>query len=135
MIDYEEMINMKWPQPTVRPRMSLEQRAKIFLPFSALRGYEESLENERRVTVSRSKISDDKKERINKTLSLISDNLENKILTKISAVCFIQDENSDEGIYDEIEGAVNKLRQEESKIIINGQEILFDDIFELRIDN
>lgn len=135
MIDYEEMINMKWPQPTVRPRMSLEQRAKIFLPFSALRGYEESLENERRLTVSRTKISDEKKEKINKTLSLIIDNLENKILTKISAVYFIQDENSDEGIYDEIVGTVNKIRQEESKIIINGQEILFDDIFELRIDN
>lgn len=27
-----------------RPKMSLQERAKIFLPFSALKGFEESLE-------------------------------------------------------------------------------------------
>lgn len=29
---------MKWPVPSKRPRMDMESRAKIFLPFSALKG-------------------------------------------------------------------------------------------------
>ena len=33
---YDDIINMKWPVPSKRPRMDMESRAKIFLPFSAL---------------------------------------------------------------------------------------------------
>lgn len=50
---YEEIINTSWPQKSNRPRMDLEQRAKIFLPFSALRGYEESLENQRQLNLEK----------------------------------------------------------------------------------
>lgn len=35
---YDDIINMKWPVPSKRPRMDMESRAKIFLPFSALKG-------------------------------------------------------------------------------------------------
>ena len=34
---YDDIINMKWPVPSKRPRMDMESRAKIFLPFSALK--------------------------------------------------------------------------------------------------
>ena len=35
---YDDIINMKWPVPSKRPRMDMESRAKIFLPFSSLKG-------------------------------------------------------------------------------------------------
>ena len=42
---YQQILQEKWPQETEnRPKMSLQERAKIFLPFAALKGYEESLE-------------------------------------------------------------------------------------------
>lgn len=41
---YEEIINTQWPRQTLRAKMPLKDRAKIFLPFAALKGYEESLE-------------------------------------------------------------------------------------------
>ena len=40
---YEEIINYEWKGSPGRVRMPLEQRAKIFAPFAALRGYSELL--------------------------------------------------------------------------------------------
>lgn len=43
---YQNILNTKWPKERLRrPKMSLQERAKIFLPFAALKGHEESLEN------------------------------------------------------------------------------------------
>ena len=42
---YQNILNTKWPEERLRrPKMSLQERAKIFLPFAALKGHEESLE-------------------------------------------------------------------------------------------
>lgn len=43
---YQDILNNQWP-PKKRnhPQMNLQERAKIFLPFTALKGHEESLEN------------------------------------------------------------------------------------------
>lgn len=48
---YEDIINTHWPQKTLRPKMPLKTRAKIFLPFAALKGYEESLESVRKIVI------------------------------------------------------------------------------------
>ena len=40
---YEGIIGYKWEGSPGRIRMPLEQRAKIFAPFAALRGYSELL--------------------------------------------------------------------------------------------
>mgnify|MGYP003532982706 CR=1 FL=1 len=43
---YQNILNTKWPEERLRrPKMSLQERAKIFLPFAALKGHEESLKN------------------------------------------------------------------------------------------
>lgn len=50
--DYEDMLNQEWPKETLRPKMPLKDRAKIFLPFAALKGYEESLDLVRQIAES-----------------------------------------------------------------------------------
>lgn len=40
---YEKIIDYEWKGSPGRVRMPLEQRAKIFAPFAALRGYSELL--------------------------------------------------------------------------------------------
>ena len=43
---YGDILNTEWPQnSSLRPKMNLQERAKIFLPFAALKGHEESLDN------------------------------------------------------------------------------------------
>lgn len=47
--NYEDIINISWPQPSKREPMPLNQRAKIFLPFAALTGFEELIEETKKL--------------------------------------------------------------------------------------
>ncbi len=42
---YDDIINYNWNYDSLKNRMPLSQRAKIFLPFAALTGYNEALED------------------------------------------------------------------------------------------
>ena len=41
---YSDIINYDWNHDSLQNRMPLSQRAKIFLPFAALTGFDEALE-------------------------------------------------------------------------------------------
>lgn len=45
--DYDDIINMEYPLKSIdtikHPRMSTADRAKIFMPFAALKGYEQAV--------------------------------------------------------------------------------------------
>ena len=46
---YADILNSSRPEPSYKhPRMTLSNRAKIFSPFAALRGYEEEIAAEDR---------------------------------------------------------------------------------------
>lgn len=49
--NYEDIIETDWKGCRGRPGMPMAQRAKIFLPFAALKGYEEALEEKRMLSV------------------------------------------------------------------------------------
>ena len=42
---YSDILNYDWNYDSLSNRMPLSQRAKIFLPFSALTGFEEAIQN------------------------------------------------------------------------------------------
>ena len=43
-MNYDDIINTKWDEASLKNRMPASQRAKIFLPFAALTGYEDELD-------------------------------------------------------------------------------------------
>ena len=45
--NYDDIIDHKWLDSPKRPRMPLASRAKIFMPFAALRGFEELIEKKK----------------------------------------------------------------------------------------
>ena len=49
---YKDIINLERPRPSFRERMKLENRAKIFLPFAALKGFEEEIERRKEHFIS-----------------------------------------------------------------------------------
>lgn len=49
---YKDIINLERPRPMFRERMKLENRAKIFLPFAALKGFEEEIERRKEHFIS-----------------------------------------------------------------------------------
>lgn len=42
--NYSDIINTVWNESSLKNRMSVNQRAKIFLPFAALTGFEDELD-------------------------------------------------------------------------------------------
>jgi hypothetical protein len=49
---YKDIINLERPRPMLREQMKLENRAKIFLPFAALKGFEEEIERRKEHFIS-----------------------------------------------------------------------------------
>lgn len=49
---YKDIINFERPRPMFREQMKLENRAKIFLPFAALKGFEEEIERRKEHFIS-----------------------------------------------------------------------------------
>lgn len=49
---YKDVINLERPRPMFREQMKLENRAKIFLPFAALKGFEEEIERRKEHFIS-----------------------------------------------------------------------------------
>ncbi len=41
---YDDILDTDWNENSLKNRMSVSQRAKIFLPFAALTGYEDELD-------------------------------------------------------------------------------------------
>lgn len=76
MSDYSDIINTSWPKPTMRGRMNLKQRAKIFLPFAALTGFENSIELSRKNYDLMPHLNSDEIEDINYRLEKLSRYLE-----------------------------------------------------------
>ena len=50
--DYSDIINHEWNYDSLSNRMPLSQRAKIFLPFAALTGYDEALQKTLRAEIA-----------------------------------------------------------------------------------
>lgn len=53
---YEDMLDIKWPKESCREKMRLEDRAKIFLPFAALKGFEEEIEKRKNKVINQMNI-------------------------------------------------------------------------------
>ena len=49
--NYDDIIDYDWNESSLKDRMSLSQRAEIFLPFAALTGYDEALEKTLRIQI------------------------------------------------------------------------------------
>jgi len=56
MTKYSNIINKERPEP-MRPRMELSDRAKIFSPFAALKGYEEKIDTRSEFNMSEEDMS------------------------------------------------------------------------------
>lgn len=96
-------------------------RAKIFLPFAALKGFEEALREKEKVVVEKKKISDEIKQKISNKLS----NLKKGDMVRV--VYFDNDE------YIKVQGVVSNIDFTYQKLIIVKTLVMFYDIYELTI--
>lgn len=97
----------------------MENRAKQFVPFAALKGYEEALRAKEKIVVEKIELSEEKKEELDYKLQQIHKN------DMITVVYYCKDE------YIKLEGMVSRLDRDARILKIVHTKIDFDDIYEL----
>ena len=99
----------------------MENRAKQFVPFAALKGYEEALRERERIIVPKIELSEERKEELDAAFKQI----QKKDIIKV--VYFHNDE------YIKIEGMVSRLDTNARILQIVNTKIAFDDIYDVEI--
>ena len=98
-----------------------QDRAKIFLSFAALKGFEEALKEKEKIVVAKKEMSEEKKMTISYRLSNLKKN-------DMASVVYY-----DNGEYLKVQGLVSKIDTLYQELVIVKTKIKFDDIYELRI--
>ena len=97
----------------------MENRAKQFMPFAALKGYEEALRAKEKIVVARIELSEEKKEELNRKMQQIHKN------DMITVVYFSQ------GEYLQMEGRVSGIDITARVLKVVNTRIAFSDIYDL----
>lgn len=134
---YDDIIHMEYPLQNAdkikHPRMSKEDRAKIFAPFAALKGYEDAIALKQKIVVPRIELSEEAKEYLDIQLTKIE-----RLLAKgqhpVITVIFFQREKDkvyfeDSGEYIQFTGMVAKLDLTSRILQIVEKRLRLDDIY------
>lgn len=111
---YDDIINQERPKSD-RPSMPVADRAKIFMPFAALKGYEEAIEEKQKLTSPRIELSEEQKEVLDKKLHTLESEMLLGNRPEITVRYYIVDakvsmeEGCELGTYAELSGTVNKV--------------------------
>jgi len=116
--NYDDIINLPYPRNDwntliKHPRMSIENRAKIFSPFAALRGHSDAIEEtaDKVLTIRQDELMEDSRIELNEVLGELMERLQQGEHPVVKVTYFVQDRVLAEGVgtYQEIVGAVAKL--------------------------
>lgn len=116
------------------PRMPRQDRTKIFAPFAALHGHAEQTHAQERITVEKIELSQDSIDEINIIIQELEEKIELKKTVKAAVTYFVPDnERTNEGRYITIEGKVDKIDVAFGKMLIKGQIVKFEDIYNVAV--
>ena len=104
----------------MRKKMTPAERAKQFMPFSALKGYEEVLRKKERIPVPKASLSEDAGEILDWKLHQI------KVADMITVVYYDREE------YVKKTGMVSKIDPDARLLKIVNTKILFEDIYDIQ---
>lgn len=102
---YSDILHASRPEPPAKhPRMSITNRAKIFSPFAALRGFDDEISNEgaAKLLVTKIELSDEEKNNLSDKLLQVKKGME-------ITVHYFLHVNENTGRYETISGTVVKL--------------------------
>lgn len=134
---YDDIIYREYPPKSSdiikHPRMRVEDRAKIFAPFAALKGYEEAIAAKQKIVVPRIELSEESKEYLDLQLGRIDGLLTQGQHPVITVVYFQQDKSSNEdgGEYIRFTGMVAKFDQTSRILQVVEKRLRLDDIYRI----
>lgn len=104
-------------------KMSKEERAKQFMPFSALKGYQEALRKKEKIVVPKMDLSQEYQEELDRKLRRVSKN------DMITIIYYHQEE------YLKLTGMVSRIDETARILKIVNTKVSFDDLYDIYFDN
>ena len=118
MNQYDDIINLPHHTSKNHPRMSIQNRAAQFSPFAALTGYEDAINETKRITTQKRILTNDMIEEINITLLDIKEQL-NKYTYQITY--FKKDTKKEGGNYLTIIDKIIKINPIEEYLLTSNK--------------
>ena len=126
------------------PKMPLNQRAKIFAPFAALKGYKEALDAKLRLYEEKRELNEEEQEELNESLLRLRELTrnaraakENQVRATVRYYLPCEDENSDAygrlGSYESVTGTVWRVDPVTRLLCIGKTRIEIEDIDSIQI--
>ncbi len=131
MKNYDDIINLPHHVSKNHPQMSRYNRAAQFAPFSALTGYEESINEAGRYVTNKIELDDSNKEEINFKLNILNNLINQR--NQVTFIFFSKDKLKNGGSYKTIKGILKKYDEINKLIILEDKtKIYIDDIFSIK---
>lgn len=127
---YQDIIGLPHHVSRRRPQMPLSTRAAQFLPFAALTGFDEAVEETARLTADRIELDENVKLALNDKLLILQTCLGQQPAVRITF--FKKDDKKAGGMYLTAAGNVKKIDMHEERVIfLNGTSVKMEDIVEM----
>ena len=124
---YDDMFHLSRPRSRY-PKMRRSDRAKIFAPYDALKGFSDSVKEKDQVYFPRMLISDFIQEGINRRLKALN---RGDVVTVICFMSMQRTKEEDLGEYRAAAGVVSRVDEIERKLVLEHMTIPFEDIVSL----
>ena len=140
MEKYEDIINCSRPKSDRIP-MAVADRAKIFMPFAALKGYDEAVDDKKKLYTKRIELTEERKEELDRQICLFKISITKGEQLEAIIKYFEIDERAsiekkeDVGKYIAIIGEVSRVDEFRRRIKINEKYKGMEDILEIKKSN
>lgn len=121
--DYSDILFCSRPVSRSHPPMPASDRAAQFVPFAALTGYGDAIEEAARSTAFRMELDEDEKEELDRTLSLLISQMEAQGASqKIRVTFFLPDKKKAGGSYPAVSGRICKFQPVSRTLVLETEE-------------
>ena len=138
MSAYSDMLALSRPVSRRHPQMRRADRAKQFMPFAALTGYEEIMEERETLYTPFRELSEEQRDRLDQKLYRLHDLLQARRQPAVTLEYFVSapkqpDPSARLGQYRILSGVARRMDLEKGTLRVDGQAIPLDDITGLRL--
>ena len=127
---YDDIIHLPHHVSATRPHMPVLDRAAQFMPFRALTGYEDAVQETARLTDEKVELTEDEKAILDAKLQRLAEAISAQ--PRVAVTCFQPDKRKAGGAYVNVTGQLKKIDDHEGTIILTGGErIRIEDILDI----
>ena len=129
---YDDIIDLLHHVSSTRPQMPMIDRAAQFMPFRALIGYEDAVQETARLTEDRAELTEDEKSILDRKLQSLADNIDSH--PRVTLTLFQLDKKKAGGAYVTITGQLKKIDDfAGTLILLEGDQVMIEDILDIQI--